>query len=111
MQVRNYNVANGITKAVTASLETQDILEAKHKTYRKMLHEVHELLRLYQREESVEGITPEVILEESVLETATTEFVANNVLATVILADVEISRCPTLPHHVHTQPALYYTRS
>ena len=107
MQVRNYNVANGITKAVTESLETQDILEAKHKTYRKMLREVLDLLELYKRAGAMEGICPdENGLDGDSLEAATTEFVSKNVFACIILADVEISRFVLRPHSALTQRTL-----
>lgn len=106
MQVRNYNVANGITKAVTASLETQDILSAKHRTYRKMLGEVRGLLQLFAREGATVDSSPDELGGVDSLKSATTEFVTKNVLASVILADIEISRCILLPHCVHTQPAL-----
>ena len=108
MQVRNYNVANGITKAVTASLETQDILEAKHRTYRKMLGEVSGLLELFERAGSTKDSAPvrPEDADDLDLENSTTDFVTKNVLACVILADIEISRCILLPHCVHIQPAL-----
>ena len=93
MQVRNYNVANGITKAVTASLETQDILEAKHRTYRKMLGEVRGLVQLFERELSPSHSSPNELDDAENLKSATTEFVSKNALAAVILADIEISRC------------------
>ena len=93
MQVRNYNVANGITKAVTASLETQDILEAKHRTYRKMLGEVRGLVQLVERELSPSHSSPDELEGADNLKSATDEFVSKNVLAAVILADIEISRC------------------
>ena len=95
-------MANGITKAVTASLETQDVLGAKHRTYRKMLQEVRGLLELFERALSTVDSSPEELDCEDDLKSATTDFVSKNVLASVILADVEISRCILLPHCVPT---------
>jgi hypothetical protein len=103
VKVRNYNIANGITKAVTASLETQDIMAAKHRSYREMLAGVRALLGKFNEafEENRADMAvydpledPAAWMEDQVgLERLTSAFVAKNLLSCIILADVEISRC------------------
>jgi hypothetical protein len=103
VKVRNYNIANGITKAVTASLETQDIMAAKHRSYREMLAGVRALLGKFneafeehKRDMAVDDplADPAAWMEDQEgLERLTSAFVAKNLLSCIILADVEISRC------------------
>jgi hypothetical protein len=95
-QVRNFNIAQGISRAITASLEVEDIVESKHKSYKAMLADVEELRVAEKKREEVIKVSnekgdptePPPSRDRAPLD----RFVAKFTLAVMVYADLEISR-------------------
>ena len=92
-QVRNFNIAQGIARAITASLEVEDILESKHRSFKEMLDDVRELrVDEKKRAEVIKVSKEKGDLVYPPDRAPVDRFVAKYTLPVIVYADLEISR-------------------